>query len=105
MHERGYYLASAVILRAVLEERLRSICAKQQCIPAKPRPTIEDFNQALYKQSEKSLEPYFRKSTMQRVTAMAGVGNDAAHNKRPILQEDTQSFLRDLKDFLTRFEA
>ena len=49
LFEQGYFLAAGVILRAILEERLRKLCERTGCTPAKPRPTISDLNQSLYK--------------------------------------------------------
>ena len=46
--EANYFLASGVLCRAVLEERLRMLCDRESCSPAKTRPTINDYPQSLY---------------------------------------------------------
>src|SRR5258707_9832403 len=48
LFDQGYFLAAGVIFRAVLEERLRKLCDRGGCAPTRPRPTISDYNQALY---------------------------------------------------------
>lgn len=49
LFEQGYFLASGVILRAVLEERLHRMCKRHSCTPTKARPTIAAYNNELYK--------------------------------------------------------
>jgi hypothetical protein len=39
---------------------------------------------------------------MLHVTAMAAVGNDAAHNSPTLRREDVDRFLRDVREFLVR---
>jgi hypothetical protein len=41
---QGYYLASGVVLRAVLEERLRRLVDSNGVALSKPRPTLNDYN-------------------------------------------------------------
>jgi hypothetical protein len=43
-----FNLAAAIILRAVLGERLRKLCASNGCVPNVQRPTVENFKQSLY---------------------------------------------------------
>lgn len=97
LFDQGYFLAAGVILRAVLEERLRKLCERNTCSPEKNRPTIADFNLALYKANA------YDKVTFKHVDAMAATGNDAAHNNPDIRAEDVERFLRDLLAFLRRF--
>lgn len=70
---KNYHLAAAVIFRAVLEERLRRMCQVYDVMPEKERPTIADYNQALYK------EGAYDKIAMKQVEMMAAIGNAAAH--------------------------
>ena len=95
---QGYFLAAGVILRAVLEEKLRNMCKRHSCVPAKANPTISDFNQTLYTAST----PVYDKTMMQHVTAMAAIGNDAAHNNPALKKEDVERLMRDLPEFLAR---
>jgi len=69
--DQGYTLASGVILRAILEERLKRLCATNHCEPEKERPTISDYNQKLYK------EHVYDKTMFKHVDSMTGIGNDA----------------------------
>lgn len=103
--EKHYYLACCVILRAVLEERLRKLAATHDCSPQGPRPGIEDYNQALYAANRADANKGYGKATMQWVTSMAGIGNDAAHNKREIGKEDAERLMDGLRRFLPQFTA
>lgn len=98
---QGYFLAAGVILRAVLEEKLRKLCLRHSCFPKKTNPTINDLNQALYTASP----PVYDKTVMLHVTSLAGVGNDAAHNNPALKKEDVERFARDLPTFLANFAS
>lgn len=97
LFEQGYILASGVILRSVLEERLKLLCDRNNCVPTKQRPTIVDYNAELYRQKVYDI------ITMKHVESMAAVGNDAAHNNPQLSKDDVGRFLRDLLDFLQKF--
>ena len=99
----GFHLAAAVVLRAVLEERLRLLCESRDCSPDKAKPTLEDFNQALYKHGKDHPESGYTRATMTWVQAMAAVGNDAAHNLREITRVDAERMLGDVDRFLAQF--
>ena len=91
----GYLLAAGVLGRAVLEEHLRKWCGRAGCTPT-GRPTINDFNAALYKQSA------IHKLEMHSVTAMATAGNHCAHNVAPPLTAgEVEKFLDDVQHFLS----
>jgi len=45
----GYFLAAGVLGRAVLEQHLNKWCELSGCFPTKPKPTINDFKDRLYK--------------------------------------------------------
>ncbi len=96
LFQQGYILASGVILRAVLEERLRNMCCRSKCMPNKTRPTLGDFNMELYKSK------VYDKITMKHVDAMAAIGNDAAHNKPKLKKDDVERFKNDLVSFLQK---
>jgi hypothetical protein len=97
LFEQGYFLAAGVILRAILEERLRKLCERTGCTPEKPRPTTSDLNQALYKAK------VYDKIAYKYVDAMTAIGNDAAHNAPGLKKDDVARLLNDVKDFLRRF--
>jgi hypothetical protein len=90
----GYVLAAGVIGRAVLEQHLRDTCDTLGCLPEKDRPTLNDFNQALY-----SFDHY-NKIKMKAVDALAAIGNDAAHNKEGLEESDVKRLLSDLPGVL-----
>lgn len=97
LFSRGFMLAAAVIFRAVLEEKLRNVCQSEGCSPEKSRPTLSDFNTALYK------DGMINKSKMQLIQSLATIGNNAAHNLRefdpdevPRLRDGTLDFLGNL---------
>jgi hypothetical protein len=98
-----HYLACCVVQRAVLEERLRNLCQKWQCAPTKAKPGIDDYNQALYAKGKSDPTTDFHKATMQWVTAMAAIGNDAAHIVREITRDDAERMRRELTSFLAKF--
>ena len=103
LFRHDYFLAAAIVLRVVLEERLRLLCASRQCPPTKPRPTIEDFNQTLYKHAKATSGVEYSKTEMMWVTAMAGVANEAAHGTKVPTRDDTERLARDVDSFLAKF--
>jgi hypothetical protein len=94
---QGYFLAAGVIFRAVLEEKLRELCRSNACMPDKQYPTINDLNQALYKCEAVSYD----KGMMLNVTALAAVGNNAAHNAGDLKREDVERLMRGTLEFTT----
>ncbi|HEY2253288.1 MAG TPA: DUF4145 domain-containing protein [Planctomycetaceae bacterium] len=89
----GYFLAAGVLGRAVLEEHLRKLCGAVNCLPQKPRATLNDYNSSLYDNKQ------LTKIEMKHIDALAAIGNNAAHNQ-PVTQEDVGRLLRDLRQFL-----
>jgi hypothetical protein len=98
---QGYILAAGVIFRAVLEGKLRDMCLSADCMPEKEHPTINDLNMALYK-NEKVL---YDKATMQYVTALAAIGNDAAHNKKDLHRDEVERLQRGVLDFNAKYST
>lgn len=96
--EQGYTLAAGVLLRSVLEERTKRLCVTNDCMPASPRPTLNDFNTGLYKHE------VYDKITFKHVDAMAAVGNDAAHGKE-VRAEDISRLCRDVEEFLGKYST
>ena len=94
---QNYHLAAGVLLRAVLEEKLRRMCSNNNCSPAKPRPTISDFNSELYKCK------VYDKITLKQVESMTAIGNEAAHNKDTVTKSDIERFNSEITSFLTRW--
>lgn len=100
---QGLYLPACVVFRAVLEEKLRRMCDTHGCLPVKARGhlMLNDYNQALYGASPQ----VYGTAMMKQVEALGAAGNDAAHNKRPIIQDDANRLLAGLTAFLSRFGA
>ena len=94
LFESGYHLAAGVIGRAVLEEHLRTTCLYLNCSPNKKRPTINDYNQALYGMQ------HYSKIKMKQIDTLAAIGNDAAHNKPGIDTSDIKKMLTDLPEII-----
>ena len=94
LNQKGYYLAGGVLGRAVLEEHLRNTCDLLSCMPPKTKPTINDYNMALY-----GIDHY-TKTRMKQVDALASIGNDAAHNKPELTKEDVKKLLTDLPELI-----
>ena len=97
LFDQNYYLASGVIYRAVLEERLYRMCFGNNCLPEKKRPTIADYNNNLYKAK------IYDKITLKHVESMTAIGNDAAHNKPGLEKFDIERLKNDLIAFLQKF--
>lgn len=90
----GYHLAAGVLGRAVLEEHLRTVCNIMGYSPPKKRPTIADYNQALYGKN------HYSKVRMKQVDMLAAIGNDAAHNSPNLAATDVRKLLGDLPELL-----
>jgi hypothetical protein len=94
--EQGYYLAAGVLARAVIEQHLRKRCDELGCMPSKSRPTINDFNQALY------ASKHIDKIAMKHIDSLAAVGNDSAHNNPSLKQEDVERLVREVPNILQK---
>lgn len=94
--EQGYYLAAGVLARAVIEQHLRKRCDELGCMPLNSRPTLNDFNQALY------TSKHIDKITMKHIDSLAAVGNDAAHNNPSLNQEDVERLVREVPNILQK---
>ncbi len=92
----GYFVASGVLGRAVLEEHLQNWCIHSHCQPSKKKPTVNDYKDALYKGKHITLP------VMKHVDSMAAVGNEAAHNKEGLARDAVERLLRDIRDFLAK---
>ena len=95
--EQSYFLAAAVVLRAVLEERLRKLCKACTLPITAPKPTMEHFRQALAKAD------VIDKIVAKKIDWMAGVGNAAAHNLDSFNPSDVPDLYKATLDFLDRF--
>jgi len=93
----GYFLAAGVLGRAVLEEHMRKWCGRKGCMPAKPKPTLNDYVTNLYKQS------HLNKIELKRIEAMIAVGNDSAHNSPTLKREDVVRLIKDASDFIAKY--
>ena len=99
--DQKYFLAAGVIFRAVLEERLRLLCTRNGCLPQKDKPTINDFNMALYTQSP----PVYDTAMFENIKALAAVGNKAAHNIPGLTEAEVSRLQQGLQEFLQRFST
>jgi hypothetical protein len=99
LFDQNYFLASGVILRAVLEERLSRMCVRNNCFPAKGKPTIADYNSELYRAK------IYDKITMKLIESMAAIGNDAAHNKNGLDKSDIERLKHELTAFMQKYSA
>lgn len=96
LFEQGYALASGVILRAVLEERLKKLCDSNNIVFEKKKPTINDYNTKLYGAK------IYDQITMSSIQTMATIGNKAAHNEPDLDKNEVARFKRDLVEFLRK---
>ena len=51
----------------------------------------------------KATPPVYNKSMMLHITAIAAIGNDAAHNKPALKDEDVERLAAGVEDFLARY--
>lgn len=101
LFNQGYFLASGVIFRAVIEEQLRELCEKENCLPQKKIFSINDLNNALYQCETIN----YNKSTMLQVNALAAVGNDAAHNNPELKKDDVKRLMHGTLDFISKYAS
>lgn len=93
--EHDYKDAAAVIVRAVLEDGLRRLCAVHK-VEADKRDTLQQLNEKLYKQHAYNLLLH------KEIVAKAQIGNDAAHGRfSEYGKQDVLSF----HEFVLRFLA
>lgn len=93
--DKNYHIAAGVLFRAVLEENLRNLCDREGCMPSKNKPTLGDYNSELYGAK------FYNKITMKNVDAMAAIGNAAAHNENPSI-DDVRQLHNNLLAFLQK---
>jgi len=98
--DQRFFLAAGVILRAILEEKLRNLCKSNNRNISKLKPTISDYNQSLYADPA-----FYDKAMMLNVTALAAIGNDAAHNSETLAIEDVRRLNQGVRDFLIRYSS
>lgn len=90
LFESGYGAAAAVVAGVVLENTLRSLCAKNGLATG----TIERMNADLVKSGE------YNSLAQKRVTALAAVRNSAAHGKSgEYTNEDVKSMISEIERF------
>ena len=97
LRAQGFFLAAGVVARAVLEEHLRAWAANSSLPISKPKATLNNFKDALYKDKKFSL------SVAKHIEAMAAVGNDAAHNKPELTKDAVTRMLRDVREFIGKY--
>ncbi len=101
LQKNGYKDAAAVIIGAVLERHLRTMCDRSKIDLFKQNgnhKAINEMNEDLAKADAYSL---FQK---KQIIAWADIRNNAAHGKFDAYNgEDVAKFLRDVKDFCNKF--
>lgn len=97
--DQGYFLASGVLLRAVLEERLRRLADSHALTISKPRVTLNDYNTELYKAS------VYDKITFKDVDGLATIGNEAAHNSPNLSASDVLRMREGVSRLLQKFSS
>jgi hypothetical protein len=70
----GFYVASAVISRSILENKLKTLCNVNNCIPNKQKPMLGDFINSLKNSN------IINTVREQHLRSLALIGNNAAHN-------------------------
>lgn len=88
-------MPSAVLVRAVLEDGMRTLC-KKHGISLPDRPKLDRMNAELTKAG------VYNKNVQKQVTAWAGFGNSAAHGKP---DEFTEAQVKDMISGVVSFNA
>jgi hypothetical protein len=96
---QGYFLASGVLLRAVLEERLRRLADSEGLTFSKSKPTLNDYNSELYKAS------VYDKVAFKDIDSLAAIGNEAAHNSPTLLAADVTTLRDGVVRILQKFSS
>lgn len=99
LFSKGYWLASGVLCRAVLEEDLRALAKNCDCLPDKDRPTLGDLNAALYK------AVIYDKLEFKLIDTLAAIGNDCAHNNEGVTKERVRYLIDQLVALLPRLRT
>ena len=97
--KKKHFSAAAVLFRAVLEERLRRLCEVNNKLPAKKRPSLEDYIKALSKAG------ILDKIVKKQVEKMAATGSVAVEMYDEIKREKAEKLHSDLVSFLARFSG
>jgi len=95
LFEKGYWMPAGVIGRSVLEESLRRYCETQSCLPEKERPTLADYNSALYKNE------FYDKIEFKNIDALSAIGNECAHAKE-VSQERVKQLIEQVGQTILR---
>jgi hypothetical protein len=95
--EQGYFLASGVLLRAIVEERLRRLADSHGLTLTKPKPTLNDYNTELYKAA------VYDKITFKNVDVLTAIGNSAAHNDASLSAKDVYMMRDGVSGLLQKF--
>lgn len=96
LFNESYFLAAGVIARAVLEEKLRTLCENLKLTFSKAKPTLSDFNGELYKSKQ------YDKIEFKNIDLLISIGNNAAHNQ-PITQADIKKLIDGVKNILSKY--
>ncbi|SEH40074.1 hypothetical protein [Tardiphaga sp. OK245] len=92
----GYFAPAAVVVGSVLEDGLRKLCAKHS-IALSDKPKLDGMNSALAKAS------IYNVLTQKKITALAGIRNDAAHGKWDTFSSaDVESMMQWTADFMQK---
>ena len=94
--DQGYFLASGVILRAVLEERLRSLCQHRLISFNKANPTLNDYNTELYRAR------IYDKILLKEIDTLIAIGNEAAHNDAGFTVDKAKQLNNGVKSILLK---
>jgi hypothetical protein len=92
--DSGYYQPAAVVIRSVLEDGLRKLCARHDVTLA-AKSKLGTMNAALAKQG------VYSKLTQKRITELADIRNKAAHGEwDEFTKTDVENVLRDVRHLM-----
>jgi len=95
LFSQNYFLASGILCRAVMEEKLRNLTAQNNIVISKNHPTMSDYNNELYKNSS------YDKITFKNIDYLTSIGNNAAHNQA-VSKDDIEKLLNGVKELLIK---
>ncbi|TGL69751.1 DUF4145 domain-containing protein [Leptospira kmetyi] len=87
LFSQGYYVATGVLCRAVIEEKLRNYSSQNNISINKINPTLNDYNSELYKAK------LYDKILFKNIDHLTAIGNTAAHNQ-PLEKNDVDDLLK-----------
>jgi len=104
--EEHYFVAAAVIAGVTLEERLRTLCIKNEIDIDLITPRGNKPRKADTMNADLSKEGVYPKTQQKQITYWLGIRNDAAHGKKDnFTEEQVRIMIIGIRDFIIKHPA